>query len=393
MSSCRTSHRRPWLALASLVGGVLCAAPLGGQDLPAPTQNAIAGAAVFGEKGCVRCHSVSGEGNSLGPDLRAAAGARSFEDLTAALWNHLPQMAGRMEELGIERPVLSNREAGDLFAYLFTMGYFDERGDPARGGVTFREAGCIRCHQVRGVGGVVGPLLDGLAETAAPIEVAAAMWNHGPAMLEAAAERNIPRPALSGAQLRDLIAFVRGDAGNTPDRSVVLLPGDALEGRAVLDERECVACHGPPGAGGGSAPDLAGIGRGLSLIDFVAAMWNKAPVMIAALRRTDRELPRLEAHELADIVAYLYSVNYFSGGGSAVRGRTLVRTRGCVRCHQEADLAARPGLDHPASITAALWNHLSRAGAAGEAGDADGWPTFTGREMGDLMAYFQASTR
>jgi cytochrome c553 len=38
-----------------------------------------------------------------------------------------------------------------------------ERGDPARGEATFTRAGCIGCHTVRGVGGVIGPELTAVA--------------------------------------------------------------------------------------------------------------------------------------------------------------------------------------------------------------------------------------
>ena len=130
--------------------------PLIAQDLPSPTQNAVAGAEVFGEKGCIRCHSISGGGQSLGPDLRAVGSTRTFQDLTAALWNHLPDMNRRMADLAIERPHLSAREAGDLFAYLYTLGYFGGGGDAERGERLFTDLSCIRCHQIGGVGGVVG---------------------------------------------------------------------------------------------------------------------------------------------------------------------------------------------------------------------------------------------
>ena len=128
------SSRRSWYVLLVLaVGGAAGARPLPAQDLPAPTQNAVAGAEVFGEKGCIRCHSITGGGQSLGPDLRTLGAARTFQDLTATLWNHLPDMNRSMAELGIARPRLSEREAGDLFAYLYTLGYFDAVGDAERG--------------------------------------------------------------------------------------------------------------------------------------------------------------------------------------------------------------------------------------------------------------------
>lgn len=384
----RTS-RRSWYCLLVLASAWAAGArSLPAQDLPAPTQNAVAGAKVFGEKGCIRCHSINGAEQSLGPDLRTIESARSFQDLTAALWNHLPDMNRRMAELEIERPHLSEREAGDLFAYVYALGYFNAAGDAERGKDLFTELSCIRCHQVGGVGGVVGPVLDHVGERGVPIEIAAAMWNHGPAMIEAAEVRGIARPRMSGPDLTDLIAFLQTSTGGIPAENLYVLPGDADAGTLLIEERGCVECHGIPGSGGLSAPDLAGVSRSSSLIDFVALMWNKAPGMMAALRARDREFPHLEAQDFANVVAYLYSVNYFTAVGKASSGRALIDSKGCGECHSADDLSSIPGLDHPSSITAALWNHL----AVLEASEETDRPSFTGREMGDLMAFFQASS-
>jgi len=385
----RSSLRSSYLVLVIAAGGWAGVRPLIAQDLPSPTQNAVAGAEVFGEKGCIRCHSISGGGQSLGPDLGAIGSTRTFQDLTATLWNHLPDMNRRMADLAIERPHLSAREAGDLFAYLYTLGYFDSAGDPERGNRLFTDLSCIRCHQIGGVGGVVGPVLDHVGARGVPIEVAAAMWNHAPAMMEAAEVGGVARPRMSGSDLADLIAYLRSTVDAIPGESLYVLPGDASAGARALVDRQCVECHGNPGEGGAIAPDLAGLSGGASLIDFVTLMWNKTPGMVSALRARELEFPNLKAEDFADIVAYLYSVNYFAAGGRASRGRALIDGKGCTRCHSIDSLATRPGLNHPSSLTAALWNHLAVL-EAGEGAEAN-WPSFTGPEMQDLMAFFQAS--
>lgn len=389
-SARRSSKRTFRRVLLALAAGPLAAAapPLTAQELPAPapTQNAMAGAEVFGEKGCIRCHSIHGGEPSIGPDLRAIGPARTFQQLTAALWNHLPDMNRRMADLGIERPYLSEREAGDLFAYLATLGYFDTGGDAERGRRLFTELTCIRCHQVGGVGGVVGPVLDHVGQRSVPIEIAAAMWNHGPAMIQAAQARGIGRPRLTGQDLTDVIAFLQSHEDAIPGESLYVLPGEAEAGARILEE-VCADCHGLPGEGGRLAPDLAGLSRGESLIDFVARMWNKAPQMIATMQARDLEFPELEAEDFANVVAYLYSVNYFADGGREASGRMLLGSRGCGKCHAVDALASERGLNHPASLTAALWNHLAVLDDE-ETSGAD-WPPFTGREIGDLMAFFE----
>ncbi len=381
---------------------VLTLGPLSGraQDLTTPTQNATAGAAVFGIKGCVKCHAVSGLGESLGPDLRLAARARTFQDLSATLWNHFPQMVERMDELGIERPGLNPREAGDLVAYLYTLDYFGLPGDAENGRDIFSEKKCVMCHQVGGIGGVVGPDLDYIGGRGVPIEMATAMWNHGPAMSEAARARGIDRPSFTGAELNDLVAYFESASSATPDEDVHVLPGRAGEGKRVLTEKGCLNCHGVAGAGGRLAPDLADRERSGSLTDFVAAMWNKAPAMLAAIEKRGGYFPELRPEEVADLVGYLYSVRYFSGSGSPGEGQTLIRQKGCTGCHSfegrggdaAPDLSEATGLALPASVMAALWNHAVVALPTPEQ-PAAAWPSFTGTEMTDLMSYFQAISR
>jgi mono/diheme cytochrome c family protein len=369
------------------------------QGPAAPTQNATAGAAVFGEKGCVACHSVAGEGDTLGPDLKSASLGRSFDDLAAALWNHLPAMTDRMDELGIDSPRLSPQEAGDLIAFLYTLDYFEPPGDPGRGEALFQELSCIRCHRVGGVGGVVGPDLDYIGARGVPIELATAMWNHAPAMSAAAEVRGIERPTFSGSQLVDLIAYLKSASRGRADEDLYVLPGHADDGRRVMDDKGCTDCHGVPGSGGGGATDLAGRSRRFSLTDFVAAMWNKGPAMSAAADRMGLELPELASEELSDVVAYLYSVDYFEGPGSARRGRDLLRTAGCLGCHSLAgsgagvasDLANVSGVDRPASVVAALWNH-TRVGRTFAEVTENAWPEMTGEQMEDLIAFFQAGS-
>jgi mono/diheme cytochrome c family protein len=384
------SCARSWTVIAAVVASLAVAASVvPAQPLFSPTQDPLAGSRVFGTKGCVKCHSINGVGGKVGPDLGRIPRPRSFYDLATSLWNHAPQMAGRMAQLGISRPQLDAREAGDLVAFLFTLDYFDPPGNAEAGRRLFTERRCVVCHQVGGTGGVVGPSLDFLKQYGTPIFLATSMWNHGPEMSEAMKAKGIPRPTLKDTELRDLIGYINSASPLLPQGPLYVLPGRATEGRLLFAQRRCIECHG--------VADLAERGLHRSLSQFVAAMWNKAPAMIEAMRIRGVTVPRLQPEEMADIVAYLYSVRYFAKAGDPKAGVQVATQKGCLGCHSlygergkiASDLARAKGLESPAAVLSALWNHAFISEPK-PARDKAPWPEFRSEEMADLVAYLQS---
>ncbi len=370
------------------------------QALFAPTQDPLAGSRVFGAKGCVKCHAINGVGGKVGPDLARVQRPRSFYDLAAALWNHAPRMARRMVELGIARPQLDARETGDLVAFLFTLEYFEPKGNAQAGRRLFTEKRCVVCHQVGGSGGVIGPSLDALKQYGSPIYLATAMWNHGPQMADVMKAKKIQRPTFKDTELSDLIAYINAESPVQPQGPLYVLPGRATEGRVLFAQKRCIECHAARGQGGAVGPDLAERGLRRSPGQFVAAMWNKAPAMTEAMKRLGIPVPQLRPEEMADIVAYLYAVGYFAPGGDPKNGVAIANAKGCLGCHGlygergkiAPDLARAQGLDSPAAVLSALWNHSFIADRRPERERAP-WPEFSGREMADLVAFLQSLRR
>jgi mono/diheme cytochrome c family protein len=366
------------------------------QPLFSPTQDPIVGSRIFGAKGCSKCHAVNGVGGEVGPDLGRVSAPQSFYDLAAALWNHFPQMAKQMQKLGISRPQLNPVETGDLIAFLYTLNYFDRPGDPKAGREIFAKKRCVTCHQVGGTGGVVGPSLDSLGQQGSPIFIAAAMWNHGPSMAEAMRVRGIRRPDFSGAELRDLIAYLRSANAGRGTEPIFLLPGRPDQGQEVFIRRRCAECHSIKGRGGRVGGELAERRVQLGLVQFAAAMWNKAPSMTNEMKERNISVPQLRAEEMADIVAYLYSVQYFARRGDPGRGEGLARAKGCLTCHSTGgtggavapDFKKIVGLDQPAIVVSAMWNHAS-AMEKKMAQMSLKWPVLKGDEMADIVTFIQ----
>jgi cytochrome c2 len=374
--------------------------PCYSQNISPSAQDPLAGSRVYGAKGCSQCHSINGIGGKIGPDLARVNQNRSFNDIAAAMWNHLPQMAAEAKKRGLTMANLSAIEAGDLIAFLFTTNYFDGSGNADSGKRLFTAKNCVLCHQIGSVGGVWGPKLDAFGQTAAPINVAAAMWNHGPAMTEAMRARGIDRPNLRAAELRDLVAYLRSMAPRQSDSRVSVLPGRVSDGRALFGTKQCIKCHNVQGAGGKIGPDLGRRGLHRDLIEFSAALWNKAPAMLRAMKLRKVAVPAIKPEEMADIVAYLRSFQYFGEPGDAARGRRILAEKQCLSCHAlggeggtaAPDFARTTGLDSPAAVIAALWTHgdvmVERARAQNLA-----WPQLTSDDMSHVMAFFERVTR
>ncbi|MBI4482539.1 MAG: c-type cytochrome [Acidobacteria bacterium] len=178
-----------------------------------------------------------------------------------------------------------------------------------------------------------------------------------------------------------------------------LVPGNPIDGRKVFAAKGCVSCHSVWGSGGTLGPDLAKAASGKSLLQLAGLLWSHSPRMIEVMKQRDIPRPTFQPEEMANLIAYLYYLNYFDEPGNALEGERLFFLKGCVRCHSLSGKggAVGPALDKyagqmsPISLAQAMWNHGPRMTAK----RLEKWiamPLFAGREMGDLMAYIRSAT-
>ncbi len=171
--------------------------------------NASAGRQVFQAKGCAQCHAIRGAGGARAPDLGAQPFPRTLGQFAGLMWNHAPAMWTSMQARRVAPPRFSNQEMADLIAYLFTERYFERAGSPGHGGRIFAEKGCGSCHESRASG---APDLVRWRGAASPVPVAAALWNHGPLMLERMQKQHIAWPRFAGGEMSDLMEFLNHGA-------------------------------------------------------------------------------------------------------------------------------------------------------------------------------------
>ncbi|NQV14748.1 c-type cytochrome [bacterium] len=166
------------------------------------------GKAVFQEKGCLDCHSLDGEGEDIGPDLRTMEWNQSVSEIAGNMWNHGSSMRNSMKTMEVSWPKFSGKEMADLIAYLYFLGFVDQPGDPMAGKKSFVDKGCANCHDFESAGQVDQPKLSIPASTLTEVDLARIMWNHAPVMEVRVSEKVLPWPRLSGEEMINIFAYI-----------------------------------------------------------------------------------------------------------------------------------------------------------------------------------------
>ncbi len=158
------------------------------------------GAGLFIRKECIQCHAPKG-GRDLSKDKYSF---RTLTELSGAMWNHSHEIWKEMEAKGILRPSLSPQEMADMTAYLFSIRYFDEPGDPDLGKTIFVKKRCVVCHnkETRALD------LSRLKGQVSPIFMTQALWNHGSKMLERMRSKKISWEKFYYNDMADLIEYL-----------------------------------------------------------------------------------------------------------------------------------------------------------------------------------------
>jgi len=355
-----------------------------------------AGRRLFLERGCVACHSIWGNGGTLGPDFAIIGAGRSMQQLAGMFWNHTPRMIETVRRRGVQWPTFTEAELADVISYVYYVKLFDEPGNPALGERWFREKRCAECHAVGGTGGRIGPALDRYANYIAPIMLAQGMWNHGPAMQATQSARGVAIPTFVGREMADIQAHIRRRS-TLRDRKVVFLrPPNPGNGQRLFDAKGCVRCHGADGRGTDYGPDLRTATLRLRVSEIAGVLWNHSFQMSATMRARGFAFPRFQGTEMADVIAFLYYLRFNETGGDVRAGEGVFEQKGCARCHARdgqpsigPDLSGSQATRTRLGLAMTMWNHAPAMYDRVQVERIE-WPRFEADEMRDLAAYLRS---
>ena len=268
-------------------------------------------------------------------------------------------------------------------------------GNPLKGRNVFVSKGCIGCHAAWGFGGKSGPDLARLGMGKSLFQIAGALWNHSPDMLEAMQQRGVSRPSLTTEEMSDFISYLYYINYHSE-------AGSPTAGRRLFAEKGCAACHSTKGSGGNGAPPLDDYRRYRNALFVAQAMWNHGPQMTAAIESSGIEKPYLEGREAADLLAFIRGQtageipdDKFMLPGSPSSGQRLFAEKACAECHTTngrsksnggPDLSQTSEYNSVIEIAGAMLNHSSQIWAETEKAHLPR-PTFSGNEMADIVSY------
>jgi cytochrome c2 len=273
-------------------------------------------------------------------------------------------------------------------------------GSSTQGAELFVTKSCVECHAFGGVGGTIAPDLSqpgGRAHT--PMQLAAALWNHGPRMWRAQEVRRV-RPTLESTDAADLFAYFYSV-------SYFSSPGNPSKGAGLFEEKGCGTCHevtigSVKEPSRRRRPPQSPISTWTRVADPLAwaeRMWNHSGQVFRELSQTGTPWPQFSSQEMIDLLAYLRGLPETRSQpavfqpGNPEEGRITFEST-CNSCHsfgdrtvaRKIDLLKRPAPDGLIGYVAAMWNHApimhSRAGTE--------FPILGPGDMKNLVAYLFA---
>jgi len=132
--------------------------------------------------------------------------------------------------------------------------------------------------------------------------------------------------ALTGQELTDILVYLQ----NLPETRDLThrfrVPAHRTRERSCFKSKGCVTCHS-------GATALEHLLKNQTLTDIAADMWDHQPEM-------KQPSPAMSPEEMRQIIGYIWTRQYFTGTGSAERGKKVFAAKSCSTCHNDPSSGA-----------------------------------------------------
>ena len=222
----------------------------------------------------------------------------------------------------------------------------------ARGRAVFEETGCIGCHKLHGVGGVIGPELDDVGANRSP------EWllKHFKSPAAVTPGSAMPPIKATDTDLDALTLYVLSFTGEHLSAyyvSMKTIPGPAT-GRRLFEEKGCIGCHSVGGKGGNIGPALDEVAKRHDSQWIIAHFRNPQGVSPGTVM-PQFNFPEQETRALTEFLFSLSDTNAIgflrlpSLVNPVERGRAVYKKYGCTGCHASE---GQGGIPNPNAKTA-----------------------------------------
>ena len=357
-------------------------------SLAAQAGDSTRGQALLGNQGCLSCHSVGGVGGREAPDLgQPTEQVFSPAAFAASVWNHVPEMWASMAAQNRDEPQISDQGMRDLFAYLYSVRYFEPSGDARRGETIYQEKQCYRCHALveTGTSGI-GP---SIAQWRAPLDVVLFlenMWNHSEAMNRERQLDELMWPTFTISEMADMLAYIY-NLPSIPSTPARLQLGNPAAGMKVFEDLACSKCHSVLE----DDPDLLAFAQSerehRTITGLAVAMWNHRPIMDEWSKETGLPIRNFEQGQMGQLLSYLFEEGFLEERGNAERGELLYADKGCAQCHDNGIGDPLPRKSYTVTdMTAGMWRHGPEVRQAMR-DQGMSWPHLSASDIADLVAW------
>ncbi|MFQ5512385.1 MAG: c-type cytochrome [Candidatus Krumholzibacteriia bacterium] len=267
--------------------------------------------------------------------------------------------------------------------------------EPLKGRIVFEEKYCTTCHSIAGTGGDIGPDLAESYFDGGFLDLASIFWGHIPDMVVEYKRANLAWPQFTEEEVAHLISYLYY-------LRYLGTPGSVARGQEYLQSKGCFRCHSVGGDNGGHrGPGLDRLKKYASPIYVVQAIWNHGPKMQKMMAEMGIARPSFTGQEISDISAYIRAVSdwtmrekIYLSPGNPNDGKVVFARKRCDGCHSVHGVGggAGPAMDDvdlsmsATDIAAIMWNHGAEMLSTMQE-ERIAWPTFSGKEMADLIAY------